>query len=504
MPIGHDSSAEEVFDFLAQRCPQLTKTYPEEIFRGIDGQVFLGLTPGSIDMIFPQLSLRDKGLLLARVEALRQEATPSPPLPPTRLYLPAPTVDDTRPIGRLDEGRFQSLYKHDFPPTSPSKRMTASQNEENVHSSIAPILGDLPRILIELWRATDDPDKDEFLAESWLPEMTEIERKSQTIRLGLRRSVQRKSDLKIVATRAWLGALIVTTRYHRIGNKLELLISEAKELNVATHAFSEFFIRVYTYMDSGPKKQPVLRTVHETPRRGLTSGSSCVLFQEEICVTFGRSDDTSIEKKPFNFVSPKRPEPVGLDSAQSLKDIMLRDPLKTKEGLVCLFDLLTFAGKNYWEKFNPRINRFEAYLLPTHEISALFGSQYTLKSMAQIDLLKHDPDYMRSHLQVVELLITAWSPSVAGQSWLFRHALLSCILVENREGVKELLKISKSFLQDRQLEISEDGFGEAVFSLENDLEAARAFWGAPTRRSGIRSPFLPGQRVPLGQLLEWQ
>ena len=67
-----------------------------------------------------------------------------------------------------------------------------------------------------------------------------------------------------------------------------------------------------------------------------------------------------------------------------------------------------------------------------------------------------------------------------------------------------MLKPGDLVLQDRQLEISEDGFGEAVFSLENDLEAARAFWGAPTRRSGIRSPFLPGQRVPLGQLLEWQ
>jgi hypothetical protein len=75
--------------------------------------------------------------------------------------------------------------------------------------------------------------------------------------------------------------------------------------------------------------------------------------------------------------------------------------------------------------------------------------------------------------------------------------------LNNREGFRALSAAANTLIHDRVLEMDEDGFGEAVFTLHGDLEAARKFWQTPQRRTGIRSPNLPDQRMTVKALLAW-
>jgi hypothetical protein len=506
-----------VYGYLLEKCPSLMKTYTEETFRDLDGEVFLGLSPASIDMVFPQLSQRDKGLLLARSEYLRQssfperDVTPPPAFAIRQMGLPAPTAtepEDTRPLGRLDEGRMVSRYQSDYRSVSPSRRTVPKPSAaEGGSPSIAPLLGDLPRVLIELWRSTDDPDKDEFLAESWLPDLKEVELKGQTMRLALRRSVRKKDSQKISMTRSWFGALVVTARYYRIGNRLEMHVDEAKGLNVATHTFSTFFLRIYMYLEG-----PSLMLVHETSRRNLTN-ASCVNFDEEIIVRFGRAGEVKNDQLNQANSSPvKKVQGGGLDSVETLRSLMLNDAPTNNISLLSMSEILRLVSRGDIEQLSPKVHRFEAYLLPTHEISALTGSTYTFKSMAQIDSLSKDSDYMRNHTQLIDLMLVLWGLGEdqtipqgywKGDAWLFRHALLSSIILGNKAGVRSLQKASKQLIQDRLIDITEDGFGEAVFTLEGDVEMAKKFWVSPQRRSPIRSAYIPDQRCTLKELLAW-
>jgi len=504
--ITRTSSHGQVLNYLKDKCPSLIKTYDEEIFKDLDGEVFLGLTPASVDMVFPQLSQRDKGLLLARSEYLRstsspkieeRDVTPPPNFARTTLGLPPTQTspDPKRPIGRLDEGRFQSSYRRDFSPVSPSRRRPSPVRSSD--QSVAPMVGDLPRILIELWRSTDHPDRDEFLAESWLPDLREIELKPQSMRLALRRSVQRKE--KVAMTRPWLGALVVNAKYFRIGNRLELSVLEAKNLNVATTVFSNLFLKVYVYVGG---KEPSLSQVHETSRRDLSTASS-VEFGEEIILRFNEEGGQN-----FDFKKMHAETHAGLKSPEIARDLMLRS-IPSNDEKLSLYDLMVFVGKGELNQLNPKNNRFDSYLLPTHEISALTGSEFMFKSIAQIEFLKRDSDYMRSHTHLIDLLLLSWGlvdesqGSWPGDSWLFRLALLSSILLNNRAGFRALSAAANTLIHDRVLEMDEDGFGEAVFTLHGDLEAARKFWQTPQRRTGIRSPNLPDQRMTVKALLAW-
>jgi hypothetical protein len=376
---------------------------------------------------------------------------------------------------------------------------------------VAPITGELPRILIELWRSTDDPEKDEFLAEAWLPDLKELELKAQTLRLALRRSIKKK-DARITLTRSWLGALVVTARYHRIGNRLELHLTQAKELNVLTHSYSEFFAKLYTYDISGPS----LALVRETNRYPVTMGVGSVEFDEQLTLRFGRADDPVVRAvQPLRSLKQAS---LGVESAEILRTLMLRTSHEEGdskyESLLSLYDLLSLAAGGKVFKLDPRFNRYETHLLPTHELSALTGAQFTFRSIAQIDILKRDSDYMRSHTQVVELLLVIWGLSEsekdqleqgvwAGDSWLFRHALLSSIVLDNRPAVRTLVKASKVLIENRLLDVTETGFGEALFTLQGDIQAARTYYDSPKRQTGIRSPYLPEQRATLGSLLGW-
>jgi hypothetical protein len=356
--------------------------------------------------------------------------------------------------------------------------------------------------LIELWRSTDDPEVDEFLAESWLPDLKELELKSQTLRIALRRSVKKK-DTRIVLTRSWLGALVVTVRYHRIGNRLDLHLTQARELNVATHAFSEFFARVYVFNSEGPS----LTLVHESGRNPVANGSS-VDFEEQITVKFGRVEEGARFEAPKPLSKNKQR---GVESADVLRDLLLKtEPGDTSR--VSLFDLMSFGGRGEIFKLKPHFNRFEPYLLPTHELSALTGTQFMFKSVSQIDNLSRDSDYMRNHSQVIELLLSSWGlgedtsieqGSWTGESWLFRHALLSAILLRNKDGTRRLKKASETLQEDRQLDVTENGFGEALFTLHGDQSAARQYWESIHRQSGIRSAHLPAPRAVLLELLAW-
>ena len=523
--VTRNSSQQEVVEYLREKCSTLIKGYSSDTFNGVDGEVFLGLTPATIDMVFPQLSQRDKGLLLSRVEYLRQSSdSPTLPVrdvtpPPSfhRAALPSASVEsnielhDTRPLGRIDEGRFSTQYRRSF---SPTRSRAPWKGRDDASPLVAPITGELPRILIELWRSTDDPDKDEFLAESWLPDLKELELKAQTLRLALRRSIKKK-DARITLTRSWLGALVVTARYHRIGNRLELHLTQAKELNVSTHSYSEFFAKLYTYETAGPS----LTLVRETNRYPASMGSSCVDFDEQLTLRFGRADDPAakVAAAAAPLRSPKQAS-LGVESAEVLRTLMLRtsheEGDKKYESLLSLYDLLSLAAKGSVFKLDPRFNRFESHLLPTHELSALSGAQFTFRSVAQIDILKRDSDYMRSHTQVIELLLVIWGLSEAekdqleqgvwaGDSWLFRHALLSAIVLDNRPAVRTLIKASKILIENRLLDLAETGFGEALFTLQRDMQAARTYWESPKRQTGIRSPYLPEQRATLGSLLGW-
>jgi hypothetical protein len=198
-------------------------------------------------------------------------------------------------------------------------------------------------------------------------------------------------------------------------------------------------------------------------------------------------------------------------SADVLKKMMLRDPgtadrassRLVANNFLSMYDLLTYVANGEDFQLFPRYNRFEAYLLPTHEVSAFFGSTYTLRSVGQIEALKSDAEYMRSHAQVIALLLTIWEGAWENDAWLLRHALLSAILLDNTESMKNLVAFAKSQSQAKQVNMGEDGFGEALFTLSNDETMAKAFWNQPTRRSGIRSPHLPGQRMSLGQLVRF-
>lgn len=524
-----DSSEEDVLQYLQDRCGSMISAYPSGTFLGIDGEVFLGLSPDTIDLTLPDLSVRDKGLLLARIETLRSAKTP--PLSPTREAATPPQFDpsvtpksavrsvtpprtfsrlpplavsrDERPISKLDDDRYTSLYAESFSPkraSSPTRRAPASR--------IVPLLGELPRVLVEVYRTTDDPEKDEFVGESWLPDLREFEFKPSTLRLALRRSVKR-TDSRLIQARAWMGALTATAKYQRLENKIDLQIMEAKELNFAGNPFVEIFAKIFVFTS------PTLTLVYETKRSPLDRTTS-VHIDEQISITFALAGEgvgfiaasSSSGLGPVSAVSPTHaPSPATkpegpVIAASMFKQLMLRTDDASGRDKLTLQDLLTFSANGEQFKLSPRFNRFEAFLLPTHEVSALFGSEFTLRSVGQIDALKADSDYMRSQSQIVDLLLAAWEESWESDTWLLRHALLSCVLMGNKEATQRLTAFAKSLSKTRQANMGEDGFGEAVFTLL-DESSAQTFWTAPTRRSGIRSPHLPGQRMSLGQLIRF-
>ena len=380
-----------------------------------------------------------------------------------------------------------------------------------------PLMGELPRILIELWHGSADHEREDFLAETWIPSLHEFELKAETLRLSLKRSVRDKESARIVSARKWFGSLVASMRYRRPDNRLELFLVEAKELQLGSFSENEFFLKIFSFVVSDGHTAP-LSLVYRTARRAPSQASK-VEFNEFCTIKFGSSRDSQVKQLEVISATNKT---VPLVAPATLVALMLRDPLHVSaviapedakyKNLTSLYDLLVFSGKDEFFKFSPKYNRFETYLLPTHEMTALSGAEFQLRSQTQLDALRSNEEYMRAHTQVVELLLISWGLGLGdekkgswnGHSWLFRHVLLSCILLKNADSIKRLVAVGKSLSLTRQIDPSEQGFGEALFTLENNEAEAKLFWEKNDKqRPVLRHPYLPPIRTSLGQLMHW-
>ena len=503
MFLNPSSSEEEVVEYISARCGFLLTSHSRAAFSGIDGEAFLGLTPITLDMVLPNLTVKEKGLLLAKIETLRNFCfTKDTPVQPRT---PAEVRDVTPP---------PAFRRAESPPQSPVRKL--SLPPPPCHPST-----ELPRILIELWLENDGSDR--FLAETWLPRLTELDLHANTLRLALKRSVHSKDSDSVRHGRKWFGSLILSARFHRIDSRLELFLAEVRDVESGGE---NFFLKIFSLAE----KLTLLFVSAKHPLGGSGS-NSCLIVDEEVNVQFGGEKEEELEVAQ----SPKRgdlrrrrsrsivgkeercrsitPPPVGV-SVDLFKSIMrgrMSEGTSGPPNTLSLYDLLLLANKGDIFQLSPRYTRFEAYLLPTHEVSAHFGSQYVLRAVPQLEALKTDSEYMHSHAQVVELLLLSFGfgedepkGSWSGHSWLLRHALLSCILLASTESARRIVKVGKSLQAIRQLDSNETGFGEALFTLMADKEAADAFWDEQESVSMIKLPaYLPPPRTTLGGLIQF-
>lgn len=547
-----NSSAEEVLDYLQSHCGSLVQQHGRLIFEGIDGHVLFGLTPVIIGMVLPQLSEREAGLLLARIETLKSlhkytpsahtgtyahtgAHTPSEHMaeasahrgahthtgahtPSAQVEAPsAPTVDTssaprdvTPPAGyrrKIDYGEnvLGVPIVKPFVVSTQNVVPTPTVCTQNVSLS-KPLLptATIPRILIEVWRIVGDEENIEFVGEAWLPDLRN-ELRTDTQKLALKRVVRVKGYVEGTAiesptmrhSRTWFGAVVVTLRFSQIDNSLSMFIAEISDLVVFG---GELFFKIFTF-DTGE-----LNLIFESPKRTPSDhiSDTCVVFDQHIRVNF--TSDLAAAMKPAvaRPVEPRSPR-IG-ESVELYKGIMKagEHPIGSAQrrpaalaGLLSVYDLLLFVNRGESFQLTPRYNRFEAYLFPTHEIGAHFGSVYTLHSKSQISALASDIEYMQLQSQLVELLIASWETSWGGHSWLLRHVLLSCILLSNWDSARKVIKTAKQL--GRQVDLVECGFGEAVFSLQADVGSAQKFWDQEPPGPLLKIDPLP--RTTLGNLI---
>ena len=571
MSIDSNSNEDQVYTYLSTKCSFLTRAYERSVFEGIDGEVFLGLTNDTVEMIFPNISLKDKGLLLARVEGARfgeqsragtprSVATPKP-IPTPRIH-PTVTPPFTLTTSEGEEKHQEAVVKvteeqKRVPPlareVTPPIPVADTQYRDSYHPIVLPRAEELPRILCEFWRHSTTDGKDDFLAETWLPNLKEIELRSETFRLALRRCIESRTSMlggsRIVAARKWFGALILSGRYFRVDNRLDLFVMEVKEIELIGWESDMYYFKLYTFVPGGN-----LNHVYTSNKLPIGSGrfnnfpnssssSNSVEFDEQITMRFGVAklgQDTGFEPvigaastpsptnrnrsnssvvKNLKIFTNKTTSPVS--NVEVLRLIMMRSPETPPLGdpqydrILSLHDLLVMLHNGSTQALDPCRNRFEFALLPTHEVSALRGTEFMLRSMAQVEALRSDSAYMHNHSQVIELLLSSWGfgadqplvPSAwQGHTWLLRHALLSAIILDNTDEAKRLVKVAKELSTTRQIDLAETGFGEAVLTLDGDREQAQIFWDSHESHSGgqrIKSPYLPSERSTLSSLMNF-
>ena len=537
------STEQDVLDYIEAKCPSLTHAYDADVFEGIDGEVFLGLTPATVDMVLPSLSQKDKGLLLARIETLRRLAgmTEGGTRPATpRTISPDRSLDPPRDVTPPPTYVREREEVETLPCATPLPAPTAHVFNTN----------QLPRILAEVWRASEDGD-DEFVAESWLPDLKEMELKTDIFRLALRRPI-RLRDSRVMASRTWFGCLVVQGRYHRVDSRLDLLVLEAREMKIASYDFHIYFVKLFTFSNTG-----TLVPFHTSAKCRVGDASS-VAFNEQVALRFGvqtdvltvspntaesnhhgsegsrtrsldpntvargRSESRTPTPRATTSRSPSLTTNSSVDILISLMQRESRDGTpksslgEVHANLLSLYDLLIFANRRELFNLSPRYNRFEAHLLPTHEVNAFAGTEFTLRSGSQIESLRIDSEYTRSHSQVIELLILSWGfgepDEVAnfqgawhGHTWLLRHTLLSAILVGSPASAKRLIGVAKKLSAMRQIDLNENGFGEVLFTLLGNRDEAQRFWGTPTHGMGRgnRTPHVPALRSSLSHLIQF-
>jgi hypothetical protein len=504
--ITSSSTSDEVLQFIQSNCPGFLSRYGPEPFASLNGARLLELTLDNIGSTFPDMSEKDKEVLLSRIDYLANDLRAVTPPPSFERRLPVPSsYDITVPI---DEDRFHSDYqRHFFSPKS-------TKNKPDSSASLLSSSAELPRILFELWRTTDAAN-DEFCSEAWLPDMKEFELKQETYRLALKRPVKLR-DTRIVAGRKWFGSLSLIARFNRIDSQLEMYLIEAEDkLFSSNEEFNYYFVKVFCFSNGA------LSLFYESRR--LPIGPSCrIEYGERITIRFSKaSAEAPFGVQPLIF-GGETPKTAATTTATNLVkrnpgivtselfSIMMRDTESVATGSpLSLYDLMVFASRRDISSLSPEMYRFESYLLPTHEVSALTGSQYTLRTASQIEALRSDEDYMRNHSQVVDLLCIGWglNPEFKGgkwnieQSWLLRHALVSCILLANTACAKRLLNLVKDLDYAKRVSMAENGFGEALFTLMGNEVEAKKFWESSKLLGGLKSPHLPPPRTPLGQLI---
>jgi hypothetical protein len=533
MSITPSSTETDVLAYLQSKCGSMVARLGVAAFTSVDGEVFLGITPATIDMILPGLETRERGLLLARIETMTRGvgepkksatptgATPRLSLPPAMVSSPsnASVRDVTPPPGMA--ASVSPSHRSSTPTVIDAKKNTI------IPQPLLPLSNRFPRLLVELWHER------EFVGESWLPEISEFVFAPQTYRLGLRRGVRRRGTDEIFASRKWFGALAITCRFHTIESRLDLYVIEVKDV-ARTDMEGEYFMNLYSLDTGSSSGRDRLNLVYSSQKRRLGGESNTsVQFDEMIRLTFqeeGEGGDGSnqvvvVHERTSRGVFPDIPSdnapgraeplvdrarapsvpPVSIDaSVDRLRRLMFGE---AADDCVSLPAILTFAQSDQLFNLDPRYNRFESYLLPTHEVSAMFGSEYTIRSITQLELLRVDPDYMRSHSQVVELLLGSWGASGDfsgvwnGHSWLLRHVLLSCVLLHNRDWAKRVSRFAKELGTARQVDLVESGYGEILFTLMGDKSGADKFWNSEPNVALLKNPELPKQRTSLGKLM---
>ena len=339
MIIDSNADEEQVYTYLTAKCPFLAREYSRSAFEGIDGEVFLGLTVGTVDMIFPNLSVKDKGLLLARVEGLKfgeQSRTGTPRSSVTPIHQLAAKA----PIEQKDVFFAPAPPRLVTPPLLPEP----TQYREAYHPIVLPRAEELPRILLEFWRHSTTDGKEDFLAETWLPNLKEVELRSETFRLALRRCIESRNSMiggsQIRAARKWFGALILSGRYFRVDSRLELFVMEVKEIELIGWDSDVYYFKLFSFVSGGNLNH--VYTSNKLPvgngRFNSFTSSNAVEFDEQITMKFAKAGEDSVIEPVIGALSPTGSSPTrrhrGATQVTSPKKIFTKtNPVSNVEAL---------------------------------------------------------------------------------------------------------------------------------------------------------------------------
>jgi hypothetical protein len=467
----HWSEGETLF-FLRANFPFLKK-YKDNVFDGVDGRVLLGITDTNARRIFgEELAERDVGLLLAKLNFFRSSVVP-PPTVSRHSALPdqADSPDELRspqivPAAGLPSGGA--------PPTRVDPR----------RESAVPIGGggreeDEASLLVEVWDT-----QERFMGETWLPGLSMLATKEKTEhKLQLRRTFSASEIARspLIAPKPFLfGALKIRARYAQncvvsdckqetSGGTLYVTILDCLMYRGAISDALKF--KIYVLPPTVVSEQ--IRQVYES-RASEVSNSLCV-WDEDLELHFlgvdawrkkiAASDDVLMAARADTALSEKTGEAMG-PRLEELRD---------------------WAMREQWFMFHPRYSRYDAAVFPIHEATACSGEAHMLRSSEETKTLRKSPSFMARFKDALNLVLLSWGFSPEGSastsatrrqssggesgkrwmdhSWRLRHLLLSCMLLEYRQGLRTLVEVFSTLLRRRRVNIEETGEGEGIFTL---------------------------------------
>jgi hypothetical protein len=528
MPISINSTDSDILSYLRMKHPSLVSSFPIEHFSGIDGEIFFGVNISNIDYIFPSIPPRDKGLLLARIESLRSASnrplltSPSspPPAPPVSHYelessRHAPATSSCRvPLSE----RFSTSYSRSYSPTVRSEGGSGAD--------------DYPRILLELW-VSSEGGRTEFAAECWLPELAKFNKKNEIMRIGLKRNIKLLSsdgsEGRVTQSRKWFGTVLISGEMEN-EKSFNLNLIEIRDLGEILN-FNFYHFNCFYYINNK------FHFIHKTNQNANFK------FHEIIKLKFNKPktnpslplpqpdypDYTPPGVPVRDHRSPSPKPPGGTPPPWRTSDMEISAPTQVvsegargrslssgRSSVDCLVDIITSGGRinvttiaewaerGEWVNLSPRYNRFEGFLLPTHETTALFGSVYTLQSTQQIENLRNNSNYSQNHKIVIKCLLQYFTTDWSGHSWLLRHCLLSSILIGSRDTTRGVISLVRSLEASRRLDMNENGLGEVLFTLNDDKSESDKFWNNLNNLKIIKNDFnIPQIRLNFSQLINY-